>query len=186
MNDQDRARFVSNVHWFNQFFAGIRQLYGVIVENLPSEFFPKDFKLASTNYYFTKQNFAPTIPPYYALILDGREQALQVMAVFDPELFAGQGLFAVKPSIIVVLHSQAHKYAYIDDYALRLIKNREIEITHQADGRLWGKMNSRPPAGFFSFQVSFDEFSADHNPHDAVREHIVNPIVANLSSVSPE
>ncbi len=84
MNDQDQTRFVSNIRWFNQFFAGIRQLYGIVIETLPSDFFAEGFQLASRNYYFPRQNFAPTIPPYYVLMV----------GVALPRL---HGLFAFKP-----------------------------------------------------------------------------------------
>lgn len=41
-------------------------------------------------------------------------------------------------------------------------------------------------AGFFSFQVPFDVFSADRNPHDAVREYIVGPIKEYLKDRTTE
>lgn len=176
MNKEEQSRLTANVQWFNQFFAQIRQLYKSIVEGLPNEFFPEGFRLAARNFYFIKQNQTPSIPPYYVLGVEGKQFALQVMTVLEPDLFDRSGHFAVEPSIVVVLHSQAGKYLWIDDYVLRVIRNEGIQITHQADGKLWGKMNSNPPADFFSFQVSFDKFSADKDSRDAVREHIVDPI----------
>lgn len=181
MNDQDQSRFAVNVKWFNQFFGSIRQLYGIVVEMLlPTEFFPQGFTLTSRNFYFPRQNWAPTIPPYYVLMAGGKKFALQILAVFDPGQFGKPGLFAVEPSFIVVLHSQVDRAGYITDYALRVIGNRGIEIAQQADGKVWGSMNSKPPADFFSFQVPFDKFSADQNSRDAVRECIVDPIIEYL------
>lgn len=180
MNDQDQSRFVANAKWFNQFFDGIRQLYEIVVETLPTEFFPEDFKLASGNFYFPRQNYSPSIPPYYVLMVGGKELALQVLAVFDPNVFAKQGLFAVEPSLVVVMHSRSDRYGHITDYALRVIGARGIEISQQADGKVRGKINAKRPAEFLSFQVSFDKFSADQNPHNAVREHIVGPVTEYL------
>ena len=183
MNKEEQSRLTANVHWFNQFFAQTRQLYKSIVEGLPNEFFPDGFSLsARNNFFFPKQNQIPSIPPYYVLGVEGNQFALQVMTVLEPTLFDRSGHFAVEPSIVVVLHSQAGRYLWIDDHVLRVIRNEGIRITHQADGKLWGKMNSNPPADFFSFQVSFDKFSADKDSRDAVREHIVGPITEYLES----
>lgn len=173
MNKEEQSRLTANVQWFNQFFAQIRQLYKNIVEGLPNE---EGFRLAAKNFYFTKQNQTPSIPPYYALGVEGKQFALQVLTVLEPTLFDRSGHFAVEPSIVVVLHSQAGRYLYFNDHVKRVIRNEGIQITRQADGKLWGKMNSNPPADFFSFQVSFDKFSADKDSRDAVREHIVDPI----------
>jgi hypothetical protein len=180
MNDQDKSRFVTNINWFNQFFGGIKQLFESVVEIMPNGFLAEDFALTSGSFHFPSQKFAPSIPPYYVLMLKGKQFALQVLAIFDAELFAKQGRFAIEPSIIVVLHSQADRYNYVEDYALRLIKNRGIEIAQQIDGKFWGKIKARLPADFFAFQVSFDKFSVDQNSRDAVREYIVDPIIEYL------
>ncbi|MDQ3507022.1 MAG: hypothetical protein M3494_03255 [Actinomycetota bacterium] len=180
MNDEDRTRFVANFNWFNQFLGSVKQLYGIVVETLPTEFFPEGFSLKWGNFYFPKQNTIPSIPPYYVLMCGGRQFALQLVAVFDPDLFDKRGDFAVEPSFVVVLHSRADRYAYIDDHALRVIGNKGIEFTHQADGKFSGTMHSKPPADFFTFQVSFDKFSTDQNSREAVGEHIVAPIIEYL------
>lgn len=176
MDEQEQSRFVANVKWFNQFFGGIRQLYGIVVETLPPGFLPEGFALSSSNFYFPRQNWAPTIPPYYALMVGGKQFALQILAVFDPDLFGKPGLFAMEPSFVTVLHSQPDEASSIDDYALRVIGNRGIESVQQPDGKFRGKIKVELPADFFSFQVSFGRFSADRDPHDAVREYIVKPI----------
>lgn len=181
MNDEVQSRFVANVKWFGQFFGGIRQLYGIVVESLPAEFFPEGFKLKSTNFYFPRQNWAPSIPPYYVLMVGGRQFALQILAVLDPDEFGQPGLFIAEPSLVVVLHSQANRYGYISDYALRVIGNRGIEIAQQADNNKYrGKINAKPPADFFSFQVPFDKFSTNQNSRNAVREYIADPIIEYL------
>lgn len=177
MNEQDQARFVENVAWFNEFFGGLRQLYGIVVETLPTGFFPEGFTLKATNFYFPRRNSSPSIPPYYVLMAGGKRYALQILTVLDPTQFANSGRFAAVPSVVVILHSQADRYGYITDYALRVIGNRGIEIVGQADEKLWGKIKAKRPADFFSFQVSLDRFSADQNSHDAVRAHIVDPII---------
>ena len=107
----------------------------------------------------------------------GKQSALQILAVFDPDLLGKPSLITAEPSLVVVLHSQADRYGYIEDYALRVIGNRGIHISRQDDGKFWGSMNPKSPADFFSFQVSFGKFSADKNSRDAVREHIVDPII---------
>lgn len=185
MNDQDQSRLVANVKWFNDFFNGIRQLYEIVLETLSQDFFAENSTLTSGNFYFPSQKYAPTIPPYYVLMLGGEQVALQILTILDPELFGTPSLFAKAPSIVVVLHTQPSKYGYITDYALRLLGNRGIEVTRKAEGKFWGRINTKLPADFFAFQVSFDKFSADKNPNDAVREHIVDPINDYLRSFGP-
>jgi hypothetical protein len=182
MNHDDQSRFVANVQWFNRFFADIRQLYELVVDLMPNDFFNESFVPSSRNYYFSKQNFAPTIPPYYVLMVGGKRLALQVLTVFDPSYFGNPSLFANEPSIVVVLHSQADRYGYIEEYAERVIGNKEIRIEKQDEGRLWGRIHAKVPADFFSFQVTLDRFSAERDPHDAVREHIVRPIQEELEN----
>lgn len=182
MNEQDQARFVENAAWFNEFFGGLRQLYGIVVETLPVGFFPDGFVLKATNFYFPKQNSSPSIPPYYALMVPGERHALQILAVCDPAQFGTLGLFAAEPSIVAVLHSQPSRYSHITDYALRVVGNRGIEIYGQVGGGFCGKTNAKVPADFFSFQVAFDRFSVDQDPHDAVSTHIVGPIAEHLKA----
>ncbi len=183
MNEQDQSLFVANTKWFNQFFGGIQQLYEIVVETLPTGFFPENFTLKSTNFYFPTQRWAPTIPPYYALMAGGKQFALQILAVFDPDLFGKSDLFAAEPSFVVVLHSQPARYGFIREHARRVIGNQGIEIDQRTDGKVLGKIYANPTADFFSFQVPLEAFSADRNPHDAVREHIVDPIIGNLEKI---
>ncbi len=180
MNHEDQSRFVANVEWFNRFFADIRQLYGLVVEMMPKAFFPEGFALAAGNFYFPRQHFAPTIPPYYVLMVGGERLALQIVTVLDPSLFVRVDPFVAQPSIVVVLHSEADRYGFIEDYALRVIANRRVDIERHDGGRLWGRINAKLPADFFSFQVPLDGFSAERDPRDAVREHIVRPIEEEL------
>jgi len=183
MNDQDQSRLIATVKWFNDFFNGIRQLYEIVVETLPQDFFAENSTLTSGNFYFPSQKYAPTIPPYYVLMLGGQQVALQILTILDPELFGNPDLFTKEPSIVVVLHSQTSKYGHITDYALRLLGNRVIEVTQKAEDKFWGRINAKLPADFFAFQVCFDKFSADQNPNDAVHEHIVEPINDYLRSL---
>lgn len=182
MNDQDQEKLVANITWFNQFFGGIRQLYEIVVEMLSStEFFPDDFALKNTNFYFPRQNWVPTIPSHYVLMVGGRRFALQLVAVFDIGLFGKPGLFDAEPSLVAVLHSQPSRYAYATDYALSVIGNRRIEIVDQTSGKFRGKITAKPPADFFSFQVPFDKFSPDKDPHDTVRQYLTDPIIEYLN-----
>lgn len=180
MNDQDRARFEENMKWFNQFFGDIKQLFEYIAESLPVEFMPNDFTLSSSNFYYPRQNYGPSIPPYYVLMLGGKHYALQVMAIFDHELISGQSPFVSEPSIIVVLHSLAKKSGWIRDYAENVIRNRRIEITEDRGGKLEGYIQVKAPAQFFAFQVSFDRFSGEENAPEAILEHIIDPLVDYL------
>lgn len=183
MNNQDQSRLIANIKWLNDFFNGIMQLYEIVIKALPQDFLAENNTLTSRNFYFPSQKYAPTIPPYYVLMLGGQQVALQVLTILDPELFGNPDLFTKQPSIVVVLHSQTSRYGYIDDYALRLLKNRGIAVTQKADGKFWGTINAKLPADFFAFQVSFDKFSTNQNPNDAVREHITDPINDYLRSL---
>jgi hypothetical protein len=176
------SRLAANVKWFNQFFADIRQLYYIVFDEIRlTGFLPETLrKPAAGNFYFTKQNQTPSIPPYYVLGLEGKRFALQVLTVFEPDVFAKTGHFAAEPSVVVVLHSQANRYLHIDNYALRVIENRGIEVAQQNDGKLLGTININPPVDYFSFQVPLEKFSADRNPREAVREYIVDPITEYL------
>lgn len=180
MNEEEQSRFAMNVKWFNQFFSGLRQLYQIVVDTLPTGFFPEGFVLSSGNFYFPRQNFAPTIPPYYVLMVRGKQVALQIVTILDPDQFGKSDFFAAQPSVVIVLHSQVDNFNSVEVYALRVIKNRGLEIAQRTYGSVQGKINAKLPAEFFSFQVSFDKFSADRNPHDAVLKHIVDPITTHL------
>jgi len=183
MNDEDKARFEANVKWFNQFFDDVKRLFESIVESLPVDFLPNDFALSSSHFYYPRRNYGPSIPPYYVLMLGGKHHALQVMAVFDQTLISDQGPFVCEPSIVVVLHSLPRKYGWIRDYAENVIRNRRIEITENVDGKIEGQLHVKAPAQFFAFQVAFERFSADEDAQDAIREHILEPLVDYLEKI---
>ena len=186
MKERDKARFHDNIIWFNQFFEGLRQIYEHVVDLLPAEFFHEDFALNSGNYYFPRYKAAPSMPPYYALILEGRMYALQVVAVIDANLIAPSGPFIKEPSMITVIHTQPEKYGWINDFALNVIKNQNVELTTKEQGVVWGKIIAKFPADFLAFQVQYDKFSDNKNPQEAVRQFIVDPIIENLGMGSPD
>ena len=186
MKEQDRARFKANIRWFNEFFEGIRNIYEMVVSQLPSESFPTSSTLTSEIYYFPRQKVAPSIPPYYALLLEGSRSALQILTIIDSVLIARNGFFIQEPSIIVVLHSQANKAGWADEFALNVIQNHKVIVNQKEDGVIWGQIKSRYPANFFAFQVALDIFSETENPQAAVRHYIVNPILENLTKGFPE
>lgn len=185
MKEQDRARFRANIQWFNQFFDGTRSIYEMIVNQLPTEFFPTASALSSDNYYFPRQKVAPSIPPYYALLLEGLKHALQILTITDARLIARNGYFIHEPSIIIVLHSQTNKNSWVDEFALNVIGNNKLELIRKVDGIVWGHIKSKYPADFFAFQVALDKFSDTENPQEAVRQYIVNPIIENLRKGFP-
>ncbi len=116
-------------------------------------------------------------------MVGGERVALQIVTVLDPGLFVRSDPFVAEPSIVIVLHSEADRYGSIDNYALRVIANKGIEIERQDGGRLWGRIqDAKLPANFFSFQVPLDRFSTERDPREAVREHIVEPITKELRS----
>jgi hypothetical protein len=180
MRERDKARFHDNITWFNQFFDGIREIFENIVDQLPVEFFQEDFALTSSNFYFPRHKAAPSMPPYYALMLEGRMVALQVVAVIDANLFTPGGPFIVEPSLITVIHDQTDKYGWINDFALNVIRNQNVELTSKEHGSVWGKFTTKFPADFFAFQVQYDKFSDNKNPKEAVRQYIIDPIFNNL------
>jgi hypothetical protein len=186
MRDRDKSRFHDNITWFNQFFDGIRQIYEHIVDLLPAEFFHEDFVFNSSSFYFPRHKAAPSMPPYYALMLEGRMYALQVVSVIDANLFAQSGPFIIEPSMITIIHNQTDKFGWINDFALNVIKNQNVELTSKVHGTMRGKIKAKFPADFFAFQVQYDKFSENKNPREAVRQYLVDPIIENLKICFPD
>jgi len=180
VKEQDRARFRANIKWFNQFFDGVRTLYEMIVNQLPSEYFPSASTITSDNYYFPRQKVVPSIPPYYALVVEGLKHSLQILTIVDASLIARNGFFSHEPSIISVVHTQANKNSWLDEFALNVVRNQKVEVLHKADDIIWGRINSKYPADFFAFQVALDKFSESSDPLEAVSQNIVQPVVENL------
>jgi hypothetical protein len=180
MKDRDKVRFHDNITWFNQFFDGIRQIYELTVDLVPTEYFHEDFTLSSDNFYFPRYKAAPSLPPYYALILEGKKVSFQILSVLEASLIAQSGSFIVEPSMIIVIHSQVDKFAWINEFALKVIKSQDVELTKMMDDVIWGKINGKFPADFFAFQVRYDKFSDDKNPQASVSKYIVDPIIENL------
>lgn len=179
MKEHDKARFSANISWFNQFFDGINQLYEVIFELLPKEFSPSGFALSSGNYYFPRLKIAPYIPPYYAFMVASKKWAMQAVAVIDEHLFVEKGPFMLEPSLVIVVHNQADKYGWINQFALKVIKNEKVELNEIIDGVVWGKIKAKIPADFFTFQVQYDKFT-ERDLKPPVQQYIINPVVVNL------
>jgi hypothetical protein len=186
MKNRDKSRFEASMSWFNQFFDGLRQIYEHIPELMPADFFPEGFALNIENYYFPRHKAAPFIPPYYALIMGGREAAVQAIAVIDAGLFAPRSPFTVEPSIIVVVHTQAEKYAWVDEFAMKVIKLQNIEVIDHYEGIVWGKIMGMYPADFFAFQVKYDRFSESMDARTAIQRYLVKPIMDNLERGFPQ
>jgi hypothetical protein len=184
MKDRAKDRFHDNITWFNLFFDGIRQIYEYIVSLMPAEFFHEGFALNRGNFYFPSHRVAPLIPSYYALMLEGRMHALQVVSVIDASLFAHAGPFIIEPSLITVVHTQAEKYGWLNDFALNVIKKQNVVLTTKEGEVVWGRISAKFPANFFAFQVQYDKFSENRNPQEAVGKYIVDPIVTNLAGLS--
>jgi hypothetical protein len=185
MKDRDKLRFQANITWFNQFFDGLRQIYEQIAELLPVEYFPHHYSLGIENYYFPDFKAVPCIPPYYALMLEGKKCALQVVSVVDESLFAKGGKFDSEPSMVIVVHSREDKYSRLDEFALQIIKNQTVEQVKKAGNIVRGQVNHKFPADFFAFQVKYDRFSDANNPEIAIGKYIIDPIAANLAMGFP-
>jgi hypothetical protein len=180
MKDRNKLRFRANITWFNQFFAGLRQIYQHIAEMLPAEYFPENYSLNLENYYYPGFKAAPSIPPYYALMLEGNKCALQVVSVIDASLFTQRGYFLIEPSMIVVVISEADKYARIDEIALQVIKPQNVEQVKKTGNIVSGKITANYLADFFAFQVQYDCFSDDRKPEIAIGNYVIDPIKTNL------
>ena len=185
MKEQDRARFKANIQWFNQFFDGMRIIYEMVMNQLLVEFFPTAANPTSDNYYFPRQKIAPSIPPYYAFSLEGYKHALQILTIIDASLIARNGFFVHEPSIIIVLHSQADKDSWLDEFALNVVRNQNIENIRKVNGIIYGHLKSKYPADFFTFQVALDIFSDTGNLHEAVHQTIITPLIENLRKGFP-
>lgn len=185
MKDRDKLRFRANITWFNQFFEGLRQIYQYVAELLPSEFFPENRSLNIENYYYPGFKATPCIPSYYALMLEGKKCALQVVSVIDATLFAQNGLFFIEPSMVIVVVSESDKYSRLDEFALRVIKNQNIEQTQKTGNIVRGKITAKLPTDFFTFQVEYDRFTDDKKPEVAIGRYIIDPIATNLAMGFP-
>jgi hypothetical protein len=180
MKDRDKLRFRASITWFNQFFDGLRQIYQHVAELLPAEFFPEHYSLNLENYYYPGFKAAPSIPPYYAVMLEGKKCALQVVSVIDATLFAQNGIFFIEPSMVIVVVSQSDKYARIDEFGLQVIRNQNISQEKKEGNTVWGKITSNFPTNFFAFQVQYDRFTDDKKPEIAIGRYIIDPITTNL------
>ncbi len=180
MKEQDRARFKANIQWFNRFFDGIRSLYEMVVNQLPSELFPTASTITSDNYYYPQQKVIPYIPPYYALLVEGTNYSLQILTIVDASLISRKGFFTHEPSIITVVHTQANKNSWLDEFGLNVVRNQKIELTYTQDNVIWGHISSKYPADFFAFQVGLEKFAKNPNLSESVQQFIVKPVVDNL------
>ncbi len=185
MKDRAKLRFRDNITWFNQFFDGLRQIYLHIAEMLPAEYFPQNYSPNLENFYYPDLKATPSIPPYYALMLEGKKCALQVVSVIDANLFAQGGLFHIEPSMVIVVVSLADKYARVDEIALHVIQNHNIEQVDKAGNIVRGKITAKFPADFFAFQVQYDQFSGDRKPEIVIGSYIIDPIYINLAQGFP-
>jgi hypothetical protein len=180
MKDRDRKRFQSSITWFNQFFTGMKQIYELVANLLPVEFFPDGFSTNIENFYYPAFKASPSIPPYYAFVVGGRKAALQLVAVIDEGIIPLHGAFSREPSMVAVLHTRPEKYAWLDEFALKVIGAENLEQTSKTGDILHGKLAGKYPADFFAFQVQYDLFSDIRNPPEAVSQYIVKPITTGL------
>jgi hypothetical protein len=181
MKDRDKKRFLSSMTWFNQFFEGLNQIYHHVVNLLPVEVLPDGFSVNVENFYYPSLKTAPSIPPYYALVLPGRQAALQIISVIDADAITHGGLFHPEPCMVIVVHSLPDKYAWVDEFALKVIKGQETEQIRKENDVVWGKLTGKYPADFFAFQVQYDRFSDVMDPPQAVSQWLVGPILTNLA-----
>ena len=98
----------------------------------------------------------------------------------DAGLIARNGYFTHEPSIISVVHTQANKNSWLDEFALNVIRNQKVELSRKEDNIIWGHIHSKYPADFFAFQVALDKFSEAPDPLDSVNQNIIQPVIDNL------
>jgi hypothetical protein len=180
MKDRDKFRFRANLTWFNQFFEGLRQIYQHVAELLPKDYFPDNYALNLENYYYPTYKAVPSIPPYFALMMEGNKCALQIVSVVDASLFSPSGQFFIEPTMVIVVISTADKYARLDEFALQVIRNQNVEVVNKTGNIMRGKFTAKFPAEFFAFQVQYDRFTDDKKPEIAIRKYIIDPITTNL------
>jgi len=180
MKDRDKTRFQSSMTWFNQFFGGLRQIYEHILTLLPLEYLPDGFSANIENYHYPVLKAAPSIPPYYALLLPCRQVALQVISIIDADLIAHSAVFQPEPSMLVVVHSQPEKYAWVDEFAMKIVKSHDLDQVIKENDVIWGKLIGKYPANFFAFQVLYDRFSDSRNLSEVVNLWVIDPLIANL------
>jgi len=177
MNTQDMERFLSNIQWFNDFFDGVRHLFETITKILVS----KSLAISRVGWYYEKSNHVPKIPPYYEMELKGNNFALQLFAVFDPQLLTNnQQAFNSEPSIVIVKHSREDRPGWVADYGLRVIKKDRITQEVFGENVIMGKMVGGDANGtqYFAFQVPFEVFGAGQDINLAIEQHIVSVLQA--------
>jgi len=185
MKDQDRERFRANIHWFNQFFDGVRDIYEMVGDQLPVEYFPAA-TISSENFYFPRQKNVPSIPPFYAFLFEGFKHGLQIITVIDANLIARNSGFIREPSIIIVVHTQPDKNSWLDEFAMDVVRHNKVEILEKDRGIIWGCFKGKYMAQYFSFQVGLDKFSGVENPQQAVRQYIMAPLLENMRKGFPD
>ncbi|GAF86837.1 unnamed protein product, partial [marine sediment metagenome] len=97
MEDQETLKFRSNMVWFNNFFGGVKQLFDLVYDHISNDFVSSEFELKSTNYHFPRQNYSPSIPPYYVLMVPGIKWAMQLILIVDEDLISQSSYFSVEP-----------------------------------------------------------------------------------------
>lgn len=177
MNDEDMSRFLANCQWFNQFFDGLRQFFGLIIKALPADFLPDDFSETAGNYYFTRINYAPTMPQFYCLGLPGNSQALQVIAVLDVGLFTALSRFRREPSIVTVIHSEPSKYMKIYDHGLKVVSGSGVDYDPDSgESMVSGTILASRPVRFAARQITLDRLSSAENVRQTIEQDIVGLI----------
>ncbi len=181
MDPDDLARFRANYEWFTAFFDGLRQFFSLVIQALPEGFLPSDFAERWGNYYFPRQNFAPTMPDHYALMLRGRQAALQVIAVLDSRHFAGLSRFTPEPSIVAVLHGDPERACWIQDYGLRVVSGSGVHFDPEPPaGSLSGTIRTTPPTRFVARQITFDRLASPEAVRQAIEQDVVGLVTQGL------
>ena len=178
MNEQDRLRFAANYRWFNDFLRDLHHLFENISDKIPNR---------KRDWYYQKSNYLPEIPSYYMMGLTCDRVALQCFAVLNADLIAKQTAFKSEPSIILVQHSQPDKALYIEDYGLRVLKNKDITALAYPEDVVGGQI-LRPGGqntSYFAFQVLLDVFSVQQDIPTMIDQHIV-AVLQRLPEFPPE
>jgi len=137
-----------------------------------------DFSLDSKNvgWYYSKLNSQPTIPPYYVTAISNKSYVIQIYAVIDITLMQDQPAFTKQPSLVIVKHSRADRGLYLEEYGLRIIKNKGITQIRKNEKVISGEILAGEGKGtqYYAFQVTLDHFAAGNDISTAIQTEIVN------------
>jgi hypothetical protein len=169
MNDQDKQRFLENITWFNNFFEDLKLLFDKIGNSLSVE-----FSMGDPNYYYYKSTSTPSIPAYYVMAQGSDSFTIQNFAIFNPSIIENVEAFNPDPSIILLRHSRGDRVLYIEEFGLRVIRNRNIRQEKINDQVVSGTILGGEETQYQAFQLPYETFASGKNLSDVIRSEVVD------------